>query len=162
MKALILLLVFVTLAATEASAWTAEEQQIFQEWKEEFRKVYRSEAEESEAMENVLKNKQKIDAHNKLFELGKVSYEQGLFEYSDLSPIQLKMFFHGIKFPKVLRPPRARRSVEDQSLDFRRFNRQKAKDPNNDVEEKPQETSFLTRMILIFVELIGSLLKGSN
>lgn len=155
MKAQLILLLLVAFIALETSAWTSEEKRIFRDWRKEFKKVYRNEAEEKEAMDNLLKNKQKIDAHNKLYEEGKVSYERGLFEYSDLSPIQMKKLLGGLRHPFV--PSKVKRSIQK---------RETTKPPTEaEVQEAKdivKESSFITKFVLIFIEFIGALIKNSS
>lgn len=57
----------------------------FQEWKQNFKRNYKSVAEEKQAMKNLAMNMREIDFHNLRFKAGKETYSRGLWELSDLS-----------------------------------------------------------------------------
>lgn len=100
MKVLLVLTILAAFAVMLASALSKVDRETFRHWRKQFDKVYRSQAEEREAMENFLKNRDNIEAHNKLYNQGKVSYEKGLNEHSDLSPQQMRKHLLGVKFPR--------------------------------------------------------------
>lgn len=165
MKALLVLTFAVAVASLKVNAWTAEEKATFQEFVEKFKKVYGSEAEELEAMTRVLKNKKKIDAHNKLYDEGKVSYTLGLFQYSDLSPEQFNKQLLGTRDPKELEAKRTKRNTDQENLSFLVRNTNKIEEfarQMADTQPKPNDTSFITRMILAIVQFIQSLLESRN
>lgn len=90
-----------------SSQCTREEKKIFREWRKKHKKVYRSQEEESEALEKFLVNMKDIEEHNQLYVDGKVSFKKKLWEYSDLSIEDKRKFLHGIKVPENLRSSRA-------------------------------------------------------
>lgn len=57
----------------------------FQDWKQNFKRSYKSAAEEKQAMKNMVKNLKEIESHNVRFKAGKETYSRGLWELSDLS-----------------------------------------------------------------------------
>lgn len=109
MKALLVVTSLVAFVALSASAWSSEDRQLFRDWKKKHKKVYRSHAEEKHAMENVMNNNKACEAHNKLYDEGKVSFEQGLFEHSDLSPKEMRRKLLGINFPQEDSKSRSKR-----------------------------------------------------
>lgn len=107
MKSLIIL-VICALALVECQqrrggGRTAEERGHFKTWKDSFQKKYRSRDEEEDALEKMLENKAKIDAHNKLAAQGKVTYRRALWKYSDLDNDEKKKFLGGLSPPPELR-----------------------------------------------------------
>lgn len=82
---------------------TPEEKIIFTQWRKKHRKQFRNQEEEKEAMEKVLTNKEKIDAHNKLFEQGEVTFKRGLWEHSDMSDDDKKKYLMGLAVPPETR-----------------------------------------------------------
>lgn len=87
-----------------------EEKKIFREWRRKHKKMYKSHAEEQAAMEKFFKNMEAINAHNKLYDEGKVSFSRGLWEFSDLSREEKERYLRGLKNPNgadsVRRPTR--------------------------------------------------------
>lgn len=82
------LLIAVFVASTLSSPKperSGEDKKAFEEWKKTHKKEYKSAVEEAAAMEIVLALKEEIDAHNKLYDEGKVSYQRGLHEHSDMA-----------------------------------------------------------------------------
>lgn len=75
----------------------------FKEWQQRFRKNYRNAAEEQAAMEQILKRIEKIDAHNRLYMLGLVSFKLALWENSDMADDQKKNNLLGLEVPPELR-----------------------------------------------------------
>jgi cathepsin L len=75
---------------------TPEEKQKFREWRQKFRKHYKSEAEEVEGMKKLAVNKEEIDKHNKLFKQGEKTFKRGLWEHSDLAPEDKAKYLHGV------------------------------------------------------------------
>lgn len=87
-------------AVTELPAdFTPEEISAFNEWKEKFGVEYATEAEEIIAMAQMLKNKKKIDDHNKKFDEGEFTFRRALFKYSDLSRAEKKNYLTGLAVP---------------------------------------------------------------
>lgn len=111
MEALLVLTILVACITLSVEAWTSEDRETFRQWRKEFDKVYRSQAEEREAMGNFLRNRDDIEAHNKLYNQGKFSYEKGLNEHSDLSPQQMRKHLLGIKFPRGSGNRRSKRAI---------------------------------------------------
>lgn len=67
-------------------------------------------------MEKVLTHKERIDAHNKLYEEGKVKYKLGLWELSDMTVEERKKHLGGISMPSEEdMKPRTKRSVYENS-----------------------------------------------
>lgn len=81
------LVIIVALLVTSAVSkqWRPDQQAKFQAWKAAFNKSYPSLEEEQRAMDSMLQNDDEIEAHNKNFRNGKVSFERGLWKRSDLS-----------------------------------------------------------------------------
>lgn len=63
----------------------SDDMKIFKDYCAKHNKKYPNEAAEKMAMERILKAYAEIEAHNKLFDQGKVSYRKGLNHHSDLS-----------------------------------------------------------------------------
>lgn len=94
LKTLIFLLLLISILISRSYAappknrqksFTSQERQIFQTWKQRHKKSYKSTVDEQKAMTNMLKNLREIEAHNKLYEAGKVSYRRAVWEQSDLN-----------------------------------------------------------------------------
>lgn len=89
MKAFVLIVCVVAFGASSLCCPKRErsekEKIFFAEWKKTHNKMYKSATEEAVAMEILLDLKEEIDAHNKLYDEGKVSYQRGLHEHSDMS-----------------------------------------------------------------------------
>lgn len=81
---------FVACAASESS-----DDEFFKSWMKKHDKNYVSKADEDVAKENVLRNKADCDAHNKLYDEGKVSYTLDVWKHSDLSEADQNEFLHG-------------------------------------------------------------------
>jgi cathepsin L len=60
------------------------DRQRFQAWKQKFQKVYSSTTDEDRAMSVMITNQREIDAHNELFQQGKVTFTRATWENSDL------------------------------------------------------------------------------
>lgn len=84
-------------------ARTVEELGKFKSWRTKFQKKYKSQAEENEAIEKMLANKEKIDAHNKLEEQGKETFRRGLWKFSDLSLEEKDKLLNGVVVPPETR-----------------------------------------------------------
>lgn len=82
---------------------TEDEINKFREWQLRFRKIYRNAAEEQAAMEQLLKRTEEIEAHNRLHELGLVTFKRALWEHSDLSDVQRKKNLMGLEVPPEAR-----------------------------------------------------------
>lgn len=82
---------------------TLEEKNHFKVWRKQFGKQYRNLVEAEEAMEKFLTNKEEIDAHNKLFDEGKVTYKRGVWHRSDWTKDEKAAFLLGIKEPQSSR-----------------------------------------------------------
>jgi Ni/Co efflux regulator RcnB len=82
---------------------TPEERQAFRAWRQKHGKQFDNPEREAEVMEKMLKNKEAIDAHNKLYEEGKVSFRRGLFKYSDMTLEEKKQHLTGLKLPAEVR-----------------------------------------------------------
>lgn len=78
---------------------TPEEKVKFMDWMQKHNKTYKSEAEETEAMEKVLVNKAKIDAHNECYKKGEVNFTRALWKHSDMSDEDKKIHLTGVKVP---------------------------------------------------------------
>lgn len=74
--------------------------QICRKWAEKFNKVYTTLAEEERACLKLLKNKRKIDAHNKKFSAGQVKFTRSLWQYSDLSDEEKREILLGLELPE--------------------------------------------------------------
>lgn len=86
MKAFILAVCLLALIEfSYAKERTEAEKKIFKEWRETHKKEYKTLVLEAEALEKLLINWEKIQAHNKLHDEGKVTFRMGLSEHSDLS-----------------------------------------------------------------------------
>lgn len=96
MKNLIVWILFVASIAV-SSARTADERQVFKDWSRRFFKNYRSDEDEFAAMENLLRNKERIDAHNRLYDQGQKSYSMALTEHSDLTVEEVRKYLLGYK-----------------------------------------------------------------
>lgn len=57
----------------------------FEDWKQNFKRSYKSIVEEKQALKNLVKNMKEIDFHNIRFKAGMETYSRGLWEQSDLS-----------------------------------------------------------------------------
>lgn len=90
---------------------TPEERAKFQAWRAKFRKNYKNGTEESEAMEKMLRNREKIIAHNKLFDEGKVTFRQALWKHSDLSDAEKRKALGGLQIPPQPRSARVQPGV---------------------------------------------------
>lgn len=78
---------------------TEEEKRIFKEWAATNKKAYKTLVEEAAALEIFMAHWEKVQAHNKLYDEGKVSYKQKLWEHSDMSPEDRRKFLHGLIIP---------------------------------------------------------------
>jgi hypothetical protein len=76
---------------------------LFDDFKARFRKRYDGNVTlEADALRNLIKNSKLIDEHNKLFAKGKVSFELGIWEHSDLSREEIVAEMTGfIRRPKA-------------------------------------------------------------
>lgn len=110
MKVVFVLFLASSFAALSVAAWSAEDRSYFQKWVKQYGKVYQSHAEEKEAMENVLKARDHVEAHNRLYNQGKVSYEKGMNEHSDLSSQQMRRKLLGVQYPADERNDRSKRA----------------------------------------------------
>lgn len=114
------LTIFVLLAAFASMALskerTAEEKKAFKAWRAKHKKQYRTLVEELLAMEILLALKEEIDAHNKLYDAGKVSYTRGLWENSDMSPEDRAKNLRGMVMPSE--KSRAARAVSTPPASF--------------------------------------------
>lgn len=101
MKASIILLLLgaAALSAAQVSRRTHEDRRHFKDWCQKFNKRYRSRSEEDTAMNNLLRHKKSIDAHNKLYNEGKKSFKMRLSSHSDLTHEQIKRYRTGVKVP---------------------------------------------------------------
>lgn len=86
-----------------SSSRTEEEISEFREWQQRFKKKYRNAAEEQAAMEQILKRIGEIEAHNRLYKLGLVTFKLSLWENSDMSDDQKKNNLMGLEVPPELR-----------------------------------------------------------
>lgn len=82
---------------------TPEEKASFKQWRQKYKKRYSSRTEGDAAMEKVLLHKEKIDEHNKLFAQGKVTFQRGLWEHSDMSHEEKQKYLMGLKVPPQTR-----------------------------------------------------------
>lgn len=82
---------------------TQDEKNQFKSWRKQFGKQYKSQNESDDAMEKLLANKAQIDAHNKLYDEGKVTYKRGLWAHSDWSNEDKEKNLLGIKLPTQTR-----------------------------------------------------------
>lgn len=82
---------------------TLSERNKFKAWRNNFKKQYANQTDEDVAMEKMLTNKEKIDAHNKLHEEGKISFRRGLWKHSDMSSEDKKKFLLGLSVPPTVR-----------------------------------------------------------
>lgn len=78
---------------------TPEEKVKFMNWVLKHKKTYKNEAEETEAMQKVLENKAKIDAHNECYKKGEVNFTRALWKHSDMSDEDKKNYLTGVKVP---------------------------------------------------------------
>jgi Cathepsin propeptide inhibitor domain (I29) len=90
---------------------TLKEKSSFSEWMQNFPKVYKTTGMQDEALINFVVNKRKIDAHNKLFDLGLVTFKRALWEHSDLSSSQKARSILGGKAPRFQADPLAPKLV---------------------------------------------------
>lgn len=67
-----------------------------------YKKNYQNQTENKIRMKIFLKNKQKIDDHNKKHVQGSVSYKMGLNKFSDQSPEELNALMKGLSPPDLL------------------------------------------------------------
>lgn len=81
----LIFLLVLCITPTLSNQWRADQKQKFLKWKADYKKSYPSSEEETRAMDSMLKNQDQIEAHNKKFAEGKVSFERGLWKRSDLS-----------------------------------------------------------------------------
>ena len=92
--------IFLTVFASAISLTvgrTDEEKQHFRSWSKQFAKKYPSEHHEVIAMEKMLKSKEIVEAHNKLYEQGKSTYKMCLSEHSDLSIEEMQQHLLGYR-----------------------------------------------------------------
>lgn len=82
---------------------TEDEINKFREWQQKFRKIYYNSAEEEAAMEQILKRIEEIEAHNRMYELGLVTFKRALFEHSDMGEEQRKNNLMGLEVPPEVR-----------------------------------------------------------
>lgn len=82
---------------------TPEDENNFREWQQKHKKTYNSPIEELEAMKKMATNKEQIDAHNKLFDQGLVTFRRGLWEHSDLAPEDKEKMLQGLEIPATIR-----------------------------------------------------------
>lgn len=85
MKTLQIVILLIILVDFSVEAWRSDQQAKFKEWKARFNKNYNSLEDEQKAMDTMLKNQDDIDQHNQKFKAGKVTFERGLWNRSDLS-----------------------------------------------------------------------------
>ena len=98
------------LSALNAAERTPEEHRHFKDWCKKHGKKYRSLEEEEIAMENLLKHKEIVDAHNKEYYEGQQSFSMGLSDHHDLTLEQLKKLRGGIKVPPEYESRRSTRA----------------------------------------------------
>lgn len=67
-----------------------------------YEKIFKNEMEEKSHMEIFLKNKQKIEEHNKLYSQGLVSYSMRLNELSDLPSDEIRKQMKSFRNPDLL------------------------------------------------------------
>lgn len=70
----------------------------FQEWKAQYKRTYKSTADEQKASKNLVRNLKEIEVHNIRFKAGMESYSRGLWERSDLSFEQKTQVLTGATF----------------------------------------------------------------
>lgn len=99
-------LVLFAVVALAACAHTKDEKKAFADFCKQHNKRYNSHEEREKAFDNFLKNKEKIDAHNKLYNQGKVKFHLALWEHADLSPEQMKERIAGGTAPNDSRKKR--------------------------------------------------------
>lgn len=101
MRPFIVLATLTALVAVVASrSYTPEEKKYFKEWRKKHNKRYKTHEEELVAMEKVVDHFDKVEAHNKLYDEGKVSFRIGVWEHSDLSSEEKKTFLTGVIVPE--------------------------------------------------------------
>lgn len=83
--------------------------QNFDKWREQNKKKYQNQDKINDAILKFAENNQKIDAHNKLYDEGKVTFKQNHWKHSDLSLEQKRKLF------KITQKP-ARRGRISQSV----------------------------------------------
>jgi C1A family cysteine protease len=124
MKGFVVCFVLTVVVAVVSSEWTAEDKKVFRDWRRIHKKMYKSHAEELDAMEKFMKNYKEIEEHNKLYEDGKVSYRRKVWEYSDMSKEEKRQFLHGVKLRDDARTTRAASSqtfpTGPKSIDWRK------------------------------------------
>lgn len=101
MKLLVVCIVL-TVAVLVSCEWSAEEKKVFREWVKTHKKQYKSQAEETAALEKFMVAVKEVEEHNKLYDEGKVSFKKKLWEYSDMSHEEKRKYLHGVKVPDDL------------------------------------------------------------
>lgn len=81
----VLFFLILSVATASSKQWRADQQEKFLKWKATYKKSYPTREDEARAMDSMLQNQDVIEAHNKKFREGKVSFERGLWKRSDLS-----------------------------------------------------------------------------
>ena len=97
MKILIgfILCVVLAMIAVISADKSHEDHRHFKDWCKKHNKKYRSQEEEETAMENMLTHKKTVDAHNQMYEEGKVSYKMHLPHHSDMTMDEIKKHLGG-------------------------------------------------------------------
>jgi cathepsin L len=84
-----------------ASCYKQLESSEWDNYKAQHGKSYRTSIEESQRMNIWMASKASVDKHNKLYEEGKVSYRQGLNQFSDMTATEKQQFI-GLKTKKLV------------------------------------------------------------
>ena len=63
-------------------------------------KVYKTLSEDFQRLLIWTKSKKEVEKHNKLFELGKISYRKAVNKFSDMTSTELRKFYTGLKIEK--------------------------------------------------------------
>lgn len=93
----ILVLLVLCWSPAFSKQWSADQKEKFLKWKATYKKSYPSTEDEARAMDSMLQNHYEIEAHNKQFREGKVSFERGLWKRSDFSFIEKQKLLTGSK-----------------------------------------------------------------
>lgn len=82
---LVVIIIQLAIALTADGIVNQEDAELFERWKENFRRNFTSTVDEQKAKMNLIKNLREVETHNIRFKAGLETYSRGLWELSDLS-----------------------------------------------------------------------------
>lgn len=82
---LVVIIIQLAIALTADGIVNQEDAELFERWKENYRRNFTSAVDEQKAKINLMKNLREVEIHNVRFKAGLETYSRGLWELSDLS-----------------------------------------------------------------------------